>query len=215
MTPWFGVTCAVVTERTLPTLWNSSGEAPRGITAVQLPANNLVGTIPVSLGPALSSTLQLLDLSSNVLRGELPQTVLSGLPVLHTLFIEPGTDAPTDKLTGSLPAAMGSAGGLPNLRFLGLTRNNLTGGIPPSLGELDCHVSSASGEGRVDPSAHGSVGCLLWLSGNLLTGPLPRTMCDRTYNEVYTAGNNLTCPGPCLHVAYASSPCDKEHCVPC
>lgn len=212
--PWFGISCAIVTERTLPNLWNSSGLEPRGVTAVQLLANNLVGPIPTGLGPALSSTIQLIDLSANRLSGVLPQSLLLGLPVLHTLFVEPATDDPADKLTGTLPTEMGSAEGLPNLRFLALTRNALTGTVPASLGELSCHVISASGSGHDDPSVHGMVGCLIWLSGNNLTGTVPRALCNRTFNEVYIAGNQLVCPMPCFHVGYTSSSC-TEHCTPC
>lgn len=212
--PWYGVSCAQVTERTLPNLWNTSGLAPRGITAVQLPSNNLVGLIPIDLGPALSSTLQLLDLSSNYLRGTIPQTLLKGLPVLHTLFIEPATDLAEHKLAGTLPEEMGAGDGLPNLRFLALTRNALTGSIPASLGNLSCHVTSASGQGTVDPSAHGSAGCLIWLSSNNFTGSLPRSMCSRTYNEVYIAETQISCPVPCLHVGYSSFSC-TDHCTPC
>lgn len=116
---WYGVSCTRVTERTLPNLWNSSSD--RGITALHLSGNNLVGSIPNSLGVALGPSLQYLDLASNMLRGELPTTLLGGMPRLHTLYIEPKLDSnATWALTGTLPSAMGTAAGLPNLRYLGM-----------------------------------------------------------------------------------------------
>lgn len=84
--PWYGVSCTLVTERTLPQLWNTSGPyqaaVPGGVTAIVLSANNLAGQIPSSLGPALQSTLQHLDLHSNRLHGVLPQTLLRNMPRL-------------------------------------------------------------------------------------------------------------------------------------
>merc|ERR1712167_303115 len=115
------------------------------------------GMIPDTFGPALAPTLQLLDLSSNKLTGVLPASLLVGMPRLHTLYVEPQTDLPENRLTGRLPANMGDVDGLPNLRYLGVSRNALTGSIPPSWGLLPCHVTHASGSGPVDPSARGQV----------------------------------------------------------
>jgi hypothetical protein len=192
--PWYGVSCARVTERTLPNLWNYTVPATQntlarpagmartteplsalppavdGVTALHLASNNLVGTLPVELGVGLRQTLQYLDLHSNMLTGEIPQSLLLGLPKLHTLYIEPKVDELQWRLRGMLPAAMGSATGLPNLRYLGLSRNQLTGPIPASFGQLPCHVTSASGWGHEDPSARGEVGCVhstvLFVGGN-------------------------------------------------
>ena len=213
--PWFGVSCARVTERTLPRLWNASGAAVDGVTAVQLPSNNLRGAIPAGLGKGLAQTLQLLDLSSNLLEGELPQTLLMGLPRLHTLYVEPQVDELQYRLTGTLPAGMGSGGGLPNLRYLGLSRNQLTGPIPASFGSLPCRAEHATGAGKVDPSAGGEVGCLIWLLDNNLTAAVPHAMCNATYNEVYVGGNALACPRPCLRVAYGNWPSCSAPCTPC
>eukprot|EP00039_Didymoeca_costata_P001043 m.49197 g.49197 ORF g.49197 m.49197 type:complete len:906 (+) comp10603_c0_seq1:100-2817(+) len=206
-TPWYGVTCVSVTERTLPSLDNNTS---CGITAVHLASNNLVGEIPGSLGAALAPTLQLLDLSGNTLNGTIPMNLLSNLPKLHTLYIEPRENQ--SELRGSLPDDMGIT--VPNLRYLGLSRNQLTGTIPSSFGELPCHVTHASGVGHNDPSVGGEVGCLIWLVGNNLTGTVPHSMCNRTYNEVYVGSNNLSCPVPCLRLAYGQLPsCGK--CTPC
>jgi hypothetical protein len=86
---------------------------------LHLAANNLNGSIPLSLGEALGSSLQYLELSSNLLTGELPRTLTEAMPRLHTLYIEPKVDGPSPwSLTGTLPADMGSTAGLPNLRWV-------------------------------------------------------------------------------------------------
>ena len=213
--PWHGVSCARITERTLPGLWNQT--APRdGVTALHLVSNNLHGEIPAALGPVLSPTIQLIDLSSNCLSGTLPQSLLRGLPRLHSLFIEPKfDDRPDWRLNGSLPDDMGAITGLPNLRFISLSRNQLTGPIPSSLGQLPCHVQHASGEGHNDPSPAGEVGCLIWLERNNLTGAVPHALCNRTFNEVYISGNDLSCPRPCVSVAYGAWPTCSQPCTPC
>ena len=183
---------------------------------IHLASNNLRGTLPTDIWGALAPTLQLLDLSSNLIGGILPHTLTTGLARLHTLYLEPKIDdRPEWSLKGTLPANMGSSTGLPNLRYLGLCRNRLTGPIPASLGELPCHVTHASGEGHDDPSVRGQVGCLIWLMNNNLTGAVPRGMCNATYNEVYVSGNDLSCPRPCVSVAYGAWPSCPQKCTPC
>jgi hypothetical protein len=202
---WYGVSCLRVTERALPDLWNSSTGSAGGVTALHLASNRLAGQIPAALGPALAPSLQLLDLSSNRLTGSLPSSLFA-MPRLHTLFVEPETNKTRHRLQGSLPASIGEESGLPSLRFLALSRNMLTGSIPASLGSLSCHDIHAS------PT---EVGCIIWMIGNELTGPIPRAMCKATYNEVYVSENNLTCPIPCLHLGYGNFDHCAEKCVPC
>lgn len=210
---WYGVSCARVTERLLPSLWNTTipgsgvDPLPHGVTALQLPSNNLTGQLPSGMGAALAPSLQLLDLSSNLLTGSVPRSLFA-MPRLHSLFLSPRDDNSTAlQLTGSLPDDIGAPTGLPSLRYLGLNRLGLTGGIPASLGELECSVTSASAS---------SPACLLWLVGNDLTGPVPHGMCNATYNEVYVGGNaGLTCPRPCVKVAYGQWPDCPGACTPC
>lgn len=203
-----------MTERTLPDLWHQTNA--HGISAIHLASNNLQGQIPESFGESLGSTLQFLDLSSNLLEGTLPTSLLLGMPRLHTLFVEPRSDKAQYRLKGSLPENMGSANGLPNLRYLALNRNALTGELPASLGELPCHSRSATGSGDVDPTVNGEAACLLWLVDNNLTGTVPNQYCDRTFAEIYVSGNELQCPRPCVAVAYARWPeaCTSQ-CEPC
>jgi hypothetical protein len=218
--PWYGVSCTHVTERTLPTLWQSTPTGRVGVTAISLPSNNLTGQIPDSLGPGLATTLQYLELSTNRFEGTLPSSLLQGLPRLHTLYVEPATDELRYKLKGSLPTNMGAADGLPNLRYLGLQQNQLTGTLPPTFGELKCHSTrgAAGAISKPDPSADVSggaqVGCLFWLLGNNFTGTIPGEWCHAIWNEFYLgdAGSQIDgCGRPCLETAYAHWPTCKKN----
>ena len=79
-----------------------------------------------------------------------------------------------NNLTGPIPPELGN---LTNLRSLSLAFNNLTGPIPPELGNLTNLTS-------------------LWISGNGLTGPIPPelgnltnlTILNLSYNEDLDAG---------------------------
>ena len=214
--PWHGVTCNNVTERTLPNLAVSYG-----VTCIALSANNLQGQIPTTLGTALSETLQSLDLASNLLTGAIPPNLLRGMKVLHTLQIEPKTDGTEYRLTGELPEDMGLSTGLPNLRFLMLSRNAISGSLPESWSKFSCHERFASGNPHVeDPTLGGEVGCLLWVMSNNLTGSVPEVFCDRTYENMYLNGNEgMACPNnaaPCFGHGYVDFPSKcADTCTPC
>lgn len=53
--------------------------------------------------------------------------------LLHLLGQKPGTDLGFNRLTGSIPAALGN---LTNLRYLSLYGNQLSGSVPPNLQNL-------------------------------------------------------------------------------
>ncbi|KAL2540196.1 receptor like protein 46 [Abeliophyllum distichum] len=71
--------------------------------------------------------VKLIDLSSNILDGEIPTEITS----LVTLV---GLNLSRNNLSGSLPLKIGE---LRSLDFLDLSRNHLSGGIPVSLSQLD------------------------------------------------------------------------------
>ncbi|KAL6598289.1 hypothetical protein ACP70R_046454 [Stipagrostis hirtigluma subsp. patula] len=73
-----------------------------------------------------------------------------------------------NRLYGSIPAFLGPPA-LPELGFLRLDGNRLSGAIPPELTVLD-----------------------LSLVGNLLTGPLPATFADADFSDLDLADNQLT-----------------------
>ena len=148
---WFGVTT------------NASGN----VTALSLPDNNLVGTLPAELGSLTNLTT--LDLSDNRLSGEIPDlralVSLSTLdlrdnrlnekiPDLSLLTSLTALDLGGNSLSGPIPDSLGA---LTGLRSLSLRANDLTGTIPSELGDLY----------QLD---------LLYLDGNQLSGPIPDSL---------------------------------------
>jgi Concanavalin A-like lectin/glucanases superfamily/HYR domain/Domain of unknown function DUF11/Secretion system C-terminal sorting domain/Leucine rich repeat/CARDB len=95
---------------------------------INLPNNNLVGTIPASIGNI--AELDYFNLSKNKLTGVIPTTI-GKLSKLTRLFLN------YNQLSGSIPSEIGN---LPVI-FLELTKNQLTGSIPQNLGKLQYPVS--------------------------------------------------------------------------
>ena len=198
--PWHGVGCAAITDATLPDIGTG---APFGVTAVQLSANNLTGTIPASLAAVFGPTLQLLDLADNFLTGTIPPALFS-MVRLHTimLFGRGKTSVPANPplLHGSLPDPPCTA----NLKYLHAQRQNLTGSIPGSIGNV------CTGLNQVN------------MGTNALTGVVPASMTKLPLHTIYMAGNNFSCPFPCFHqyspyakFDCASCPRARAGCYPC
>jgi RHS repeat-associated protein len=132
MATWFGITVA-------------NGD----ITGVNLPTNNLVGSIPSTLSQLVS--LKCLDFSGNQISGNLPDLSnmvnmtsvalsttasytagpipawINSMPALITLNLS------STNRTGTIPTTIGS---LVNLQTLKLSNNQLTGSIPTQIGSL-------------------------------------------------------------------------------
>ena len=105
----------------------------------------------------------------------------------------------TNNLTGSIPPALGD---LSNLVSLFLHNNNLTGPIPPALGDLSNLVSLFLGNNNLTgpiPPALGDLSNLaeLSLSSNNLRGPIPPALGDLSNLVTLSLyNNNLTGPIP-------------------
>ena len=118
---------------TTKTNWNSAGSldlwfgvitnGSGSVTALDLPGNNLSGTLPAALGTLTNLTT--LDLSDNGLSGMLPD--LSSLTSLTALNLG------DNQLSGTIPDWLSSLTGLTTLN---LGDNRLTGPIPDALGIL-------------------------------------------------------------------------------
>ncbi|QCD94629.1 LRR receptor-like serine/threonine-protein kinase FLS2 [Vigna unguiculata] len=118
--------------------------------------------------------LQLIDLSSNNLTGEIPKEIgyLVGLVSLNLS---------RNYLSGEIPSEMGN---LSSLESLDLSRNHISGGIPFSLSQID-------DLGKLD------------LSHNSLSGRIPRERHFETFEDYSFEGNrdlcgfqlNKSCPG--------------------
>ena len=101
----------------------TTGESGR-VTALDLSASNLIGSIPPDL--ARLSHLETLDLERNTLAGSIPPE-LGELHNLKALILG------VNRLSGEIPAELGN---LTSLEVVRLRRNSLTGPIPPELSKL-------------------------------------------------------------------------------
>ncbi len=166
---WYGVTC-------------DGGETT--VTWVTLYNNNLVGTIPVSIGNLAG--LQGLWLQVNQLSGGIP-TELGNLSNLVDLRLD------INDLTGPIPDSLGN---LSNLQTLYLQSNQVLGGpIPATLGNLTSLTYLNLGDNQLTggiPAALGNLTNLTFLSvdGNQLSGALPSELGSLTSLETLVVGNN-------------------------
>jgi hypothetical protein len=106
---WYGITCDLFQNH---------------VIQIKLPDNNLIGTLPDSIGNF--SKLRTLDLNYNELEGDIPAQ-LGDLSELIDLNLS------DNFLSGSLPSGIGD---LSQLEDLDLTANELAGNIPPQIANL-------------------------------------------------------------------------------
>ncbi|MEM7133911.1 MAG: clostripain-related cysteine peptidase [Chloroflexota bacterium] len=107
-----------------PCGWNGINCQEGRVTSINLPQNNLTGTIPDELGDL--TNLVALRLQTNGLTGEIPAG-LGNLTNLGELQLY------SNQLTGTIPSELGN---LTDLKLLTLYQNELTGEIPDSFDNL-------------------------------------------------------------------------------
>ncbi|CAN1278010.1 Receptor-like protein 46 [Linum perenne] len=177
--------------------------------------NNVEGAVPSSIGKLCN--LQSLDFSGNNLTGSLPETLQLTGQLPNKLKIAPFADVDfssnlfegpmplpshgielldlsKNKFSGPIPEIMFQT--MPDVIFLSLSGNRLSGDIPSSIGDslslqvIDLSNNSLSGN---IPSTIGNCSFLkaLDLSNNMLTGPLPSSFQNLTSLETMDLGNNL------------------------
>ncbi|XP_062200126.1 brassinosteroid LRR receptor kinase BRL1-like [Phragmites australis] len=162
---------------------------------LRLSFNNITGQNPLPVLSAGCPLLEVIDLGSNELDGEIMSDLCSSLPSLRKLFL------PNNYINGTVPRSLGNCA---NLESIDLSFNLLVGQIPteilalPKLVDLVMWANGLSGEipdmlcsnsttletlvisynsftGSIPPSITNCVN-LIWvsLSGNRLTGSVPR-----------------------------------------
>ena len=155
---WWGITC------------NPAGDS---VVEIDLPYNNLSGTIPTSIGDLPNLTM--VDLFANSgLTGSIP-TEIGTLLQLETLKLGYGGN-----LSGTIPSSLGN---LSNLLYLALDDNQLTGSIPPELGNLSNLESLFLNYNQLDGTIPPQLGTLsnlrgLYLDSNQLSGTIPLDLGD-------------------------------------
>ncbi|XP_051134872.1 receptor-like protein kinase [Andrographis paniculata] len=177
---------------------NLVGELPNEITElkqlrnISLFENGFTGVIPQGLG--INSSLMLLDLTRNKFSGPLPSTLCFRKQMCRLLL-------GYNQFQGSIPSDIGSCSSLtrlilrqnnlsgnlpeftenPNLLFMDLSSNSISGSIPPSLGKLSnitfVDLSLNKFTGHI-PYEMGNLAYLesLNLSSNGLEGVLPANL---------------------------------------
>ena len=175
---WFGVTCdrGRVTELNLPDN-NLGGTIPselgdlRRLAYLDLYGNQLSGSVPVELGNLANLTV--LDLSYNQLSGSIPPELGNLNNLIHLTVCGNG------QLDGPIPPELGNLARLESLclsSYEGVTQ--LSGPIPPELGNLRrleyLELSNSLVDGSIPPEMGNLVSLReLNLSYNLLSGPIP------------------------------------------
>lgn len=157
---WYGITCVA----------HSSSGVFGAIAAIELPNNNLSGTIPSSFTSDLQ-LLQIVNLSTNNLRGNIPKRILylQELKALQLSF---------NNFTGNVPNRV-AYGWKTSLIELNLAYNNLTGSISSyyfdTLSKLQVLFLQDNKLSGSVPSSIVNLGSLthLGLGSNNFTGSLP------------------------------------------
>ena len=158
---------------------------------LNLPGNNLNGTLPESLG---NTSFQALDFSYNpFLRGQLPDS----LAMMNLRWLS----APGCGFDGTLPAALPTS-----MYALIVYENRMHGTIPSSYcslsslvgfllsdNELSGTIPECIGD-RYYGACHGEVGCMIGINGNDLEGTIPDRLTSAVgygVTDLELAGNHL------------------------
>ncbi|XP_044473131.1 leucine-rich repeat receptor-like protein kinase PXC2 [Mangifera indica] len=159
-----------------------------GLQRLSLSGNRLSGRIENASFSSMNQGLEVLDVSSNVLSGEIPSNigVLSGTLLLNLS---------RNHLFGSIPASVGA---LKATQFLDLSNNWLHGSIPSEIGgavslkELRLEKNYLTGKIPTQIKNCSSLTSLI-LSHNNLTGSIPAAIANLSNLQyVDLSFNNLT-----------------------
>jgi Leucine-rich repeat (LRR) protein len=152
------------------------------ITGILLPKADLLATIPTELG--LLTSLELVDLQKNIIRGTLP-TAFTSLPNLVLCNLA------GNQLEGAIPAFNS-----PKLNYLDLSHNSFQGSLPPDFGAENIALMAVDFEynhltGYIPFGLEGlSLMNTISFSNNLLSGTLPNYLASLSSLEYLYLNNN-------------------------
>ena len=166
-------------------MWYGVDGVDGRVVWLELPGNNLRGTVPAQL--ATLTELRYLDLRDNQLRGAIPPE-LGDLNSQGLVFL----DLSANQLTGTIPAELGD---LRSLNVLHLNDNRLTGAIPAELGELRSLTDLFLRNNRLNGAIPAELGHLstlkaLYLNDNQLSGTIPPELSDLSSLTQLSLRNN-------------------------
>ena len=144
------------------------------VTEIVLQDNNLMGSIPSSIGNL--TNLEYLNLFRNKLSGKIPSSI-ANLTNLQSLVLD------ANNLSGNIPSSIGN---LINLKILSLDGNKLSGKIPSSIGNLTNLQALDLPGNQLSGSFPSSIGNLINLQyihlehGNHLSGDIPSSIGNLT-----------------------------------
>lgn len=144
---------------------------------LSVPFNNITGPVPRSLTNC--TQLQVLDLCSNTLTGNVPSEFCTRAsnPALEKLLLA------NNQLSGSVPSELGLC---KNLKSIDLSFNNLNGPIPdeiwtlPQLSDVVMWANNLTGEIPEGICINGGNLQTLILNNNFMTGTLPKSIVNCT-----------------------------------
>uniref|UniRef100_A0A0D9XC54 non-specific serine/threonine protein kinase n=1 Tax=Leersia perrieri TaxID=77586 RepID=A0A0D9XC54_9ORYZ len=157
---------------------------------LRLSFNNITGMNPLPVLAAGCPLLEVIDLGSNELDGEIMPDLCSSLPLLRKLLL------PNNFLNGTVPPSLGDCA---NLESIDLSFNLLVGKIPPEiirlpkLVDLVMWANGLSGEIPDVLCSNGTTLETLVISYNSFTGSIPKSI-TKCVNLIWVSlsGNRLT-----------------------
>ncbi|KAL5549027.1 hypothetical protein UlMin_004258 [Ulmus minor] len=146
--------------------------------------NRINGSIPNSL--CRLNDLQFLDLSRNMLHGQIPHCWTDSLNLFYI-------DLSSNKLSGTIPASIGN---LPSLMQFHVNNNSLSGKLPLALINCSSLISMDLGENKLSGTIPTWIGEnflhleILRLRQKMFTGPIPLSLCRFSRLRILDLGYN-------------------------
>ncbi|CAL4961478.1 unnamed protein product [Urochloa decumbens] len=163
-----------------------SGEVPQalwtmGIKTLILRNNQLTGRLPATMAINLTR----LNIENNQFLGSIPATAAS----LQVFTAE------NNQFSGDIPANLGD--GMPHLQTLNLSWNQLSGGIPRSVGKLTKLVQMDMSRNQLSDAIPAELGAMLSLnildlSSNKLSGAIPPALMNLKLSSLNLSSNQLS-----------------------